>query len=86
MQTNIQISITAEVEGIRFGYWNDTADNFIEVDPADSDSLGAASKSLGCSVELVEAIATSLNTLSEAIHRDFLDIWNRLDEMEKRIK
>lgn len=83
MRTITEVKITAEVEGIRLGYWDEAKQEFIEVNLTNEETINEAAKALDCSPRLIDAIATSFNTLAEATHTDMLDIWARLDKMEK---
>ena len=79
----VERKVVTAVGSLIFGYWDADAEEFIPVDIAQSDSLKQAVKALSCSEELVDALGTFASLIAELVAEDLLDIWRRLDAIER---
>jgi len=81
-----ETKVIADIDSLKFGYWNPEDEDFMPVDVTDARALKQAAEALGCSERLLDAIGTLANAISESISGDLKDIWKRLDEIEQRLR
>lgn len=75
-------TIEANVDMLRFGYWDDESDTFIALDHCDKDK---AMEILGINPVLLRAFNMFASEIVDLMGRDLRDIWKRLDKMEHKI-
>ena len=80
MKTKTTVRITANVDEIAFGYWDEGKGEWIE--PQSTDEVLVAAERLGCSTDLIVAITMFVESAVDAISADLRDIWKRLDAID----
>ncbi len=81
MKTITQIQ--TEISGLRFGFWDEKAEEFIPLKSGNASSHKTAAQHLGCSKEMIEALDILVDSLRDTLTQDLSDIWKRLDDIDK---
>ena len=84
MKTKIRIIYESNFDDWRMGYWDEQADEWIPFTDTE-DGTSAAAIALGCTPDLITALQMSMGELKDRAHSDLVDIWKRLDKLEKII-
>jgi hypothetical protein len=83
METKVITKIISDIEDLKFGFWDEKKELFIELDP---ENLVSISKALDCSTELVTSLGVFSESLKELVKSDLVDIWKRLSEIDRKVK
>lgn len=70
--------VSADVDGLLFGYWDTVTAQFIPVDAQQEDELKRAASDLQCSEELLDALATFAANISQMVGDDLRSIWRQV--------
>jgi hypothetical protein len=80
MKTQITKKIITETELAEFGYWDSDAEKFVKITP---NNLNEISVDLAVPPMYLEMLMFLFVDLRERVQEDLLDIWKRLDSLEK---
>ena len=83
MKTVTTTSIETATSEVKFGYWDETKQEFT---PITAENIAEVAITLKCSPSLLNAIRETVDWLTTAVSYDQIDIWKRLDALEKEIK
>ena len=78
MKTEITKVTKSNVQDVKFGYWNEAADEFIPI-PNAAETTTDAAKKLNCSPELLDAIVSFVDWLTDSINADLVDVWEKVN-------
>ena len=70
MKSRIVTSIDCETDKIRFGYWEEEIETWVELEVGDD--LNEASQKLNCSEELLDALLQTMEVMRDQISADFV--------------
>ena len=73
--------VSADVDSLRFGYWDMDAEEFVPIDALQADELRLAMATLDCSEQLLDALAMFAANISQVVGDDLRSIWSRLNEL-----
>lgn len=85
MKTEIKTTYYSSLGSWRIGYWSEKDEKWKPFTDTSSDT-DAAAIALGCAPDLITALQMSMEELKDRAHSDLVDIWKRLDVLEKAIK
>ena len=74
--------INCETENIRFGYFDEESQNWIDLD--NEEKIEKFAKRKDFRTELLSIIENLTENIIEQVRSDLRDIWKRLDQLEKK--
>jgi len=74
--TKIQMA----VERLEFGFWDADNEEFVPIPSGDAAAYKVATKKLGCSEEMIDALIILVDTIRGHVAEDLSDLWRRMDE------
>lgn len=77
METIITERISAEVDKLRFGYWDTEAEEFIPIES--TEECEEIARRWGVNVEMIYALQMLIGDVHDMVRKDLGDIWKRLD-------
>jgi hypothetical protein len=80
MRTVTTVRIVTETRELSFGFWDSENEQFV---PVDDNNIDTVATTLNCSRELLGALVMLVESITLTIGKDLIDIWRRLDAMQK---
>ena len=72
--------VEANIDDLRFGYWNIESEEFIPVSGMTDAELSQAAKLLGCSPLMLDALIMFGDSIRDSVATDLKDIWRMVDK------
>lgn len=86
MKTEIYVTMTTQTQETIFGYWDTETEDFVPIEAeASEEELAEFAEWLKTSPRLLEAIVMTIDNFKTNVSGDLLDIWERLDRLEKKV-
>lgn len=67
--------VRANVDTLQFGYWDMETEEFVPIDAEKTESLKKAALALGCSEQLLDALAMFACSIAASVGDDLRDVW-----------
>ena len=74
-----ETKVTAEIDRLVFGYWDEDKEEFVELRTLDSSKEAEIAEIFGCSPLLVDALIMLTEGIADAVGQDLKDIWKKLN-------
>ena len=81
MRTTVITKIETKLDDLEFGYWDEEAQTFVGVERNHQE----VQDKFNLSDDAISSLTMFLADVKELIASDLADIWERLDEIDKRL-